>query len=93
MFTRRKRIKRFIYCNTKIGLDDFAGATFSEEQFQCINKYGIVKITIICSEIGVAFAGNNIYLAAELFRQLCVKKVFTTQEVVDMAYDIHMPYQ
>lgn len=74
-----------MYCDTKIGLDKFAGATFSEEQIKCVNKYGIVKITFICSEIGAAFAGNNIYLAAELFMQLCDKEVFTAQEAVGMA--------
>lgn len=79
-----------MHCDTKIGLDSFAGASFSQDQKNVIHKYGIVKITLICSEIGIAFAGNNIYLASKLFSQLYEKRIITTQDVVDMAYDIHM---
>lgn len=32
-----------MYCDTKIGLDDFAGATFSEEQLRCVNKLELLK--------------------------------------------------
>ena len=78
-----------IYCDTKIGLDNFAGATFSLEQVALIRKYGIVKTVLICPELAISFAGNNIYLASKLFKRLSEKKIFSTQEVVDMAYDTH----
>ena len=79
-----------IYCDTKIGLDNFAGATFSLEQAELIRKYGIVKTVLICPELAISFAGNNIYLASKLFKRLSEKKIFSTQEVVDMAYDTHV---
>ena len=79
-----------IHCDTKIGLDSFAGASFSQDQINAIHKYGIVKITLICSEIGIAFAGNNIYLASKLFNQLYENRIITTRDVVNMAYNIHM---
>ena len=79
-----------IHCDTKIELDSFAGATFSQDQINVIQKYGIVKITLICPEIGIAFAGNKIYLAAKLFNQIFEKRTITTQDVVDMAYSIHI---
>lgn len=78
-----------IHCDTKLAIDRFAEASFSHEQKGLIRKYGIVKTTIICPEIGISFAGNNIFLASKLFRQLYAKRVFTTQEVVDMAFNIH----
>ena len=78
-----------IHCDTKIYLDSFAGASFSREQIELVNKYGIVKTTIICPEISISFAGNKIYLAAELFRRLYEKRIITTQDVINMAYEIH----
>ena len=90
VYAEKKNDTIDIYCDTKMGFDNFAGASFSEEQLKCINKYGIVKITLICPEIGIGFAGNNIYLASELFYRLYDKRVFTTNDVVEMAYDIHM---
>ncbi len=78
-----------IHCDTKTGLDDLALASYSPEQLVLIQKYGIVKTTVVCPEISISFAGNNVYFASELFRKLHEKKSFTTQEVVEMAYDIH----
>ena len=78
-----------IHCDTKTGLDDLALASYSPEQMVLIQKYGIVKTTVVCPEISISFAGNNVYLASELFRHLYEKMSFTTQEVVEIAYDIH----
>lgn len=78
-----------IHCDTKIGLDDSSIPLYSCEQKEAIEKYGIVKTTIICPEISISFAGNNIHLASKLFVQLSEKKTFTTEEVIDLAYDIH----
>lgn len=79
-----------IMCDTKISLDRFAGASFSKEQIDAIERYGIVKVTVICPEIAIGFAGNNIYLASKLFKRLYEKRRFTTQDVVNMAYEIHL---
>ena len=79
-----------IHCDTKIELDSFAGASFSLEQIELIRKYGIVKTTLVCPEISISFAGNNIYLASKLFNRLYKKRRFSTKELVDMAYAIHM---
>lgn len=79
-----------ILCDTKIGLDRFAGVSFSKEQIEEIIKYGIVKISVICPEIAIAFAGNNIFFASKLFNLLYEMRTFSTQDVVDMAYKIHL---
>lgn len=79
-----------IHCDTKIGLDDYAGAIFSRRQKELVEKYGIIKTILICPEISISFSGNNIFLASKLFYQLCEKKEFTTQEVISMAYNIHL---
>ena len=64
-----------IHCDTKIGLDDSSIPLYSCEQKEAIEKYGIVKTTIICPEISISFAGNNIHLASKLFVQLSEKKL------------------
>ncbi len=79
-----------IYCDTRIKLDDRYPCTYSFEQRKLISKYGIVKTTIICPEMSISFAGNNIFLASKLFLELSKKKRFETKDVVEMAMDIHM---
>lgn len=79
-----------IHCDTKIGLDSFAEASFSHEQMELIKKYGIVKTTIICPEICISFAGNNAFLASKLFNQLCEVKSVSVQDIIDMAFQIHL---
>lgn len=78
-----------IHCDTKICLPDDAKANFSGEEIDLINKYGIVKISILGTTISIAFAGNKIFLAAKLFSQLYELKTFTIEEAVERAYDIH----
>ncbi len=78
-----------IHCDTKIGLLDGAKAAFCEEELDLIEKYGIVKISNLGASISVAFAGNNIFLAAKLFSQLCELKTFSVVEAVERAYAIH----
>ena len=78
-----------IHCDTKLSIDSLAEASFSHEQKDLIRKFGIVKTTIICPEIGISFAGNNTFLASKLFSQLYEAKSFTTQDVIDMAFSIH----
>ncbi len=80
----------WVHSDTKIKLDDHYPNTYSPEQSQLIRKYGIVKTTLICPELSISFAGNNIFLASELFRKLCEKRRFETSDVIKMAMDIHM---
>ena len=78
-----------VHCDTKINLEN-ATASFSAEQAGLIEKYGIVKTTIICPEISISFAGNDIFRASSLFYRLFEKRKFTTNEVVNMAYETHI---
>ena len=79
----------FIHCDTKIGLSNDDITNFSVEEIGLIKKYGIVKISIIGEKISIAFAGNNIFLATELFTQLYKKKTFSVEEAIELAYAIH----
>lgn len=78
-----------IYSDTKIMLTDNAIAYFSGEQMDLLKKYGIVKTTIICPQISISFAGNDLFLASKLFEQLYEKRVFSTEDVIEMAFEIH----
>jgi len=78
-----------IHCDTKIGVFDDAKANFSVEEIDLVKKYGIVKISILGTSISVAFAGNKIFLAAKLFKQLCELKIFSVEEAIQKAYAIH----
>ena len=79
-----------IFCDTKIIPTDYSFASFSSKELDLIKKYGIIKSTIICPEICVSFAGNNLYYAGKLFQTLNDKHFFDRKYVVDTAYDIHM---
>lgn len=79
-----------IYCDTKIGFNSFAGACYSQEQMALIKKYGIVKTTIICPEMSISYAGNNIFLASKLFSYLYKLKRFEINVVLDIALAIHL---
>lgn len=79
----------FIHCDTKIGLPDDAKANFSVEEIDLINKYGIVKFSIVGPTMCIAFAGNKIFLAAKLFAQLCELKTFSVEEAIERAYIVH----
>ena len=78
-----------IHCDTKIWLPEDAKVNFSIEEINLIKKYGIVKFSIIGSTMIIAFAGNNIFLAAKLFAQLCELKSFSVEEAIEKAYAIH----
>lgn len=78
-----------IHCDTKIGLLDGVGANFSIDEINLIKKYGMVKISIIGTTMCISFAGNNIFLAADLFSQLCKIRVFSVEEAVECAYSVH----
>ena len=78
-----------IHSDTKIGLPDDAKANFSVEEIDLINKYGIVKFSIVGPTMCIAFAGNKIFLAAKLFAQVCELKTFSVEEAVERAYIVH----
>ncbi len=81
-----------VFCDTKINLENTnIGASISKEQRGLIEKYGIVKTTIICPEMCISYAGN-IFHAAELFRKLHDKKSFNVSEVNEMALHINKTY-
>ena len=79
-----------IHCDTKIGLKGGAKAAFSSDMIDLINKYGIVKISILGPAISIAFAGNNIFRAAKLFSHLQTLRTFTVDDAIDKAYNIHI---
>ena len=78
-----------LHCDTKIGLPVDARANFSVEEINLIKKYGIVKFSILGPTISIAFAGNKIFLAAKLFKQLSELKTFSVEQAIDKAYAIH----
>ncbi len=78
-----------IHCDTRIVKESISGAHFSSKQKSCIERYGIVKSTIIAPEICISFAGNNILYATKLFRKLFDIHSFSRQDVVNLAYEIH----
>ena len=79
-----------IYSDTKISFNNNSGASFSKEQMVLLNKYGIIKTTIICPTICISYAGNNIFLASELFLKLYEKRTVSLQDVLDLAMEIHL---
>ncbi len=86
----RKKDKIEIHSDTKINTTDCTFMNFSRAQLGVINQYGIVKSTIICPEICISYAGNNIFYASELFKRLSQKCCFERSDVIDIAYEIHM---
>lgn len=78
-----------IYTDTKIGFDKFSGASFSPFRKELIKKYGIVKCTICNNDLCIAFAGNNIGNASNLFKKLYEYKSFELANVADIAFQIH----
>lgn len=79
-----------IYCDTKIIHSSTVGATFPDPtERELIGKYGIAKSTIICPEICISFAGNNIDHAGKLFQELKEQHSFELKDVLTIANKIH----
>ncbi len=78
-----------IYTDTKIGFDNYSGASFSTIRKELISKYGIVKCTICNNDLCIAFAGNHIGYASNLFRKLHELKSFELADVAEIAFAIH----
>ena len=77
----------FIYCDTKITHGQKGGALFSPQMQELVDRYGIVKTTIIWPEVAISLAAN-VSKAASLFRALDEKKSFSTEEVLEIAKNI-----
>ena len=78
-----------VYTDTKIGFDNYSGASFSLIRKLMVEKYGIVKCTICNRNFCIAFAGNNISLATMLFKKLNELKSFELTDVAEYAFSIH----
>lgn len=84
-----KQERFYMSCDTKIITVSYSKANFSSVQYEMVNKWGIVKMCICSSDFCVAFAGNNIKYAAELFLTLKEKSPFNLCDVSSFAFDIH----
>ena len=78
-----------VLCDTKIDVSKSLNS-YSQETRVLVDKYGMVKTTILCPEISISFAGNNIYLASKLFGEMAKKVFFSTMDVIDCAKRIHL---
>lgn len=78
-----------IYTDTKIGLGNYSGASFSPIRRSMVEKYGVVKCTICNNNLCIAFAGNNIKLATMLFKRLSNLKTFELVDVAEYALSLH----
>lgn len=78
-----------ILCDTKVSLNEYSSITISKEGYDLISKYGLVKSTIVCPELCISFAGNNIAYAAKLLNKLFDLRSFEVEDVSKYALEIH----
>lgn len=89
-FDESLKIELFsISCDTKIIPDNYSNLNFSKQQMHSINKWGIIKSTILSPDLCISFAGNNIKYAGILFNTLFEIGSLDTNEVQRIALDIH----
>lgn len=79
-----------VYCDTKVSAESSIGAGVSKELQAQLQKYGVIKSTIICPEFCISYAGNNAFLASKLFYKLYEMKTFYREDVIREAYDVHI---
>lgn len=79
-----------VYCDTKVSAESTIGAGISRKLQRQLEKYGIIKSTIICPEFCISYAGNNAFLASNLFHKLYEMKEFFREDVLREAYDVHI---
>lgn len=84
-----KRESVRILCDTKITANSYSSINFSASAYDLVLKYGIVKCNILCPELCIAYAGNNIIYASHLFNALKEKGQFEPEEVTDYALKTH----
>lgn len=87
-FDNNETIK--IYCDTKVSTESSIGAGASEKLQRQLQKYGVVKSTIVCPEFCISYAGNNAFLASKLFHKLSEIKTFFREDVLREAYNVHI---
>lgn len=58
-----------IHSDTKVGFNDFIGASISKKQQDVMRQYGIIKTKVISPGLAISFAGNNIFLASKLLNR------------------------
>lgn len=76
-----------IYADTKITCDEDRKKDWeSEEQFNLVKQYGMVKNIIVRDNLVVCYAGNNVYLAAELFNEI---NGLSVEQIISKAFLIH----
>jgi len=80
----------YSYCDTKVLAESTIGAGVSRKLQRQLEKYGIIKSTIICPEFCISYAGNNAFLASKLFYKLFEMKEFFREDVLREAYDVHI---
>lgn len=79
-----------VFCDTKVSTDSNIGAGVSRKLQKQLQKYGIIKSTIICPEFCISYAGNNAFLASKLFHKLYEMKSFLREDVLREAYNVHI---
>lgn len=78
------------YGDTKIELDGAVKLNWPSVTRRYVLEYGLFKIVIPCPTLCVAFAGNNLWYAHELFSWMAGNSPFEVQELIDRAYELHL---
>ncbi len=79
----------YIYSDTKVSLDGTSKETWGDKTWTLVNKYGLIKSVIVGPKCCVSFAGNNIAHAHKLLSQLYYKGMFSEDELLELALNIH----
>ena len=72
------------YGDTKIELDGAVKLNWPSVTRRYVLEYGLCKIVIPCPTLCVAFAGNNLWYAHELFSWMAGNSPFEVQELIDV---------
>lgn len=84
-----KKKLTYICSDTKVSLDGTSKETWGDKTWTLVNKYGLIKSVIVGSKCCVSFAGNNIAHAHKLLSQLYDKGMFSEDELLELALNIH----
>lgn len=84
-----KKKLTYICSDTKVSLDGTSKETWGDKTWTLVNKYGLIKSVIVGSKCCVSFAGNNIAHANKLLSQLYDKGMFSEDELLELALNIH----
>lgn len=84
-----KKKLTYICSDTKVSLDGTSKETWGDKTWTLVNKYGLIKSVIVGPKCCVSFAGNNIAHAHKLLSQLYDKGMFSEDELLELALNIH----